>query len=314
MHIVNTLGPIFIIIALGALLTGVGYITATSRAVMNSICYWVGLPALLVLKIGMADAVGDAARLTLAIVLSGTAALMAAGWLAGRVMKLEPRALATLVHISFRGNLAYIGLPVVCFAFADSPYADKAAPVAAITLGVTVVVYNFVAVFIHLLSTHTLNAAALKRLLLKLLTNPLLLGCAGGFAWNYGAHLNGIAFPVAIERTLSVLGGSALPLALLCIGSALVVTPLREIAGSAVAAALIKTGLGPLLAFGLARLLHAGELESGIAAIMLGAPTAVASFVLTEQLDGKPSLAAAVIVLSTIFCTVGYAVIIAVIS
>lgn len=314
MHIINTLGPVFIVIALGVLLTKSGFLTAESRRILNACCYWIGLPSLLVMKLGTAEAVGDAARTTLTVTICGTVVLGLAAWLYGWWRGMEPRRLATFVHVVFRGNLAYIGLPVVCFAFSESEYAAKAAAVAAITLGTMVVIYNVAAVLIHLLATHAVNLRALERVLVKLLTNPLLVGCAVGFAWNFFFQARGIEMPIFLSRTLNMLGGFALPLALLCIGSALAVTPLRSVAGGSLPAALLKTGLGPLAAFGLARAFGADAMETGIAAVMLGAPTAVASYVLTEQLDGDPPLAAAAIVLSTVFSAVGFAVILSLIG
>jgi predicted permease len=264
-----------------------------------------------VLKIGTATAAAGAARTTLSVVVCGTFVLMLAGGLAGLVLRLKPRALATFVHVTFRGNLAYIGLPVIYFAFSGTEYEAEAESVAALTLGIIVVLYNVVAVLIHLLSTHRVNMDALKRVFIKLLGNPLLLACVVGLVWNHWFNANGVAMPVLLHRTLSMLGQFALPMALLCVGGALATTPVREIASGALVSAGIKTMLGPAAGFVFARLLGAGPMETGVACLLLGAPTAVASFVLTEQLDGKPQLAAAAIVVSTLLSAATFAVTIA---
>ena len=311
MHILNTLGPVFLIILLGAVLTKFKFLDEHAKRMINACCYWIGLPCLLVMKIGTATASGDAAKSTLLIMLYGTFFLIAIAGVAGWLMKLKPKALATFVHVAFRGNLAYIGLPVISFAFAETEYADKAGSVAALTLGVTVVVYNIVAVFIHLMSTHKVSLKAIERVLVKLATNPLLVACAIGLFWNHGAHANGIEIPVMISRTMTMLGQFALPMALICVGAALVTTPLRDIASGALVSASLKTVVGPLTGLLFARLMGAGAMETGIACLMLGMPTAVASYVLTEQLDGKPSLAAGTIVTSTLICAVTLSIIIA---
>jgi len=311
MHILNTLGPIIFIIFLGAILTKFRFIDEHAKRVINACCYWIGLPCLLVLKIGTATAAGDAARSTLLIMLYGTFLLMAIAGVIGWLMKLKPKALATFVHVSFRGNLAYIGLPVIYFAFAGTKYDGKAEAVAAITLGVTVVVYNIAAVLIHLLSTHSVSLKAFERVFVKLITNPLLVACAIGLFWNHFAHANGVEFPVMISRTMTMLGYFALPMALMCVGATLVTTPVRDIASGGLVSAFLKTVIGPLTALLFARLLGAGPMETGIACLMLGMPTAVASYVLTEQLDGKESLAAGAIVASSLMCAVTLSVIIA---
>jgi predicted permease len=311
MHILNTLGPVFLIILLGAALTKFRFIDNNAKRMINACCYWIGLPCLLIMKIGTATAAENSAKSTLLIMLYGTFLLMAIAGVAGWIMKLKPKALATFIHVSFRGNLAYIGLPVISFAFAETEYADKAGSVAALTLGVIVVVYNIVAVFIHLISTHKVSRQAIERVLVKLATNPLLVACAIGLSWNHGAHANGIEIPVVISRTMTMLGQFALPMALICVGAALVTTPVRDIASGALVSALLKTVAGPLAALAFAHLMGAGAMETGIACLMLGMPTAVASYVLTEQLDGNPPLAAGTIVTSTLICAVTLSIIIA---
>jgi len=311
MHIINTLGPIFIIIFLGAWLTRIGFIDEHAKRIINGCCYWIGLPCLLVLKIGTATNAGAGAKSTVPIVLGGTLFLMLVSWLSGILFKFEPRKLATFVHVSFRGNLAYIGLPVISFAFAGTAYSKNAESVAALTLGAIVVFYNIVAVMIHLLSVHRVTVSALKPVFVKLATNPLMLACFIGMGWNHFMHANGVEIPVMAFRTMTMLGQFALPMALICVGCALVTTPVHDIASGALLSAVLKTVAGPLAGLVIARMLGAGPMETGIACLLLGAPTAVASYVLTEQLDGKPSLAAAAIVTSTLVSAVTFSIIIA---
>jgi len=311
MHILNTLGPVFLIIFLGAVLTKFKFIDEHAKRIINACCYWIGLPCLLVLKIGTATAAGDASKTTLMIMLCGTLLLLAIAGVVGWAMRLKPKTLATFVHVSFRGNLAYIGLPIVYFTFVGTEYAGRADSVAAITLGVMVVFYNIVAVLLHLLSTHKVSLRALEHVFVRLITNPLLVACAIGLSWNHWAHSAGIEIPMVISRTMTMLGQFALPMALLCIGAALVTTPVREIAGGALVSAGLKTIVGPLTALLFARIFGAGPMETGVACLMLGMPTAVASYILTEQLDGKASLAAGGVVLSTLVCSITLSVIIA---
>ncbi len=311
MHVLNTLGPVFLIILLGAFLSRIRFLEAPAVRTMNACCYWVGLPCLLVLKIGTASSTENSATDTTLVVLGGSLILVVTALLVGWLFRLKPRSLATFAHVVFRGNLAYVGLPVICFAFVGTAYEGKADSVAAVALGITIVFYNIVAVALHLASTHRMSLHALKRVLAKLMTNPLLLACAVGMMWNHWAYSQAIEIPVIIARTLSVLGQFALPMALLCVGNALATTPVRGMVFSVLVAAALKTMLGPLVAIGVAKLLDVGVMETGVACILLGAPTAVASYVLTEQLDGEPSLAAGAIVVSTLLSAVTLSVVIA---
>ena len=302
MHVLNTLGPVFIVILTGVLLTRIHFLDAQAAGIINRCCYWIGLPCLLVLKIGTAATTEGAARDTTLAVVAATVALVAVAWLVGRIMRLEPRSLATFIHVGFRGNLAYVGLPVVFYAFAGSAYEGKAESVAAIALGSVIVLYNIIAVVVHLLSTHRLGWRALGRVVLKLAANPLILACLLGLAYNRWGYSQGIAIPVMLERSMGMLAQFALPMALLCVGVSLGTTSAGGMARGALVAAVLKTVAGPIVALGVARLMGVGPMETGITCILLGAPSAVAAYVMTEQLDGDAPLAAATIVTSVVLC------------
>ena len=296
MVILNTLAPVFVLIALGALLRRFGFFDAKGVDTLNRCCYWIGLPTLLFLKIGLEPAPeGASGRLVLAL-LGATALLLLAALATGLLLRQPPRTLATFMHVSFRGNLAYVGLPVVIYAFDGRPGGAEAGSMAAMGLGVCVVAYNIIAVILHLAAQHSLNAKALRHMLAKTATNPLLLACVAGFAWQHAAG----TMPLAIARSLAVAGQFALPLALLCVGSALVTTPLRHVALPAALAASLKTLAGPLAGLVLARLLGLPPMETGVVCLLMATPTAIASYVLTGQLGGDDRLAAGTIVLSTL--------------
>jgi len=188
---------------------------------------------------------------------------------------------------------------------------------------------------------HKMGWPAVRRIAWQIVTNPLLLACVAALAYlPLGRPL-----PTAIARTGAVLGQAALPLALLCVGAALVGTrelrqggatgsrradstglpqadpdasrrgecPFRGRLGYALAAGAIKVGVAPLAGFAAARAFGVGPGETAISLILLACPTAVASYVLAEQLDGDHTLSAAAVVISTLFSIVALSVVVALI-
>lgn len=298
MLIVNTLAPVFVLIALGALLRRFRFFDESAVRTLNRCCYWIGLPALLFHKIGLEPAPEGSGGGTILALLGATALLLVAALLIGLLRRQSSRTLATFMHVSFRGNLAYVGLPVLIYAFESRPDGASAGSVAALGLGVCVVVYNVTAVVLLLAAQHRLNASAFKNMMFRTATNPLLLACLAGFAWQFVSPL--IGMPPFVSRSLVLAGQFALPLALLSVGSALVTTPLRHVALEAALAAMLKTVAGPLFGFGMARLLGLPPMETGVVCILMATPTAIASYVLTEQLGGDDRLAAGTIVASTL--------------
>ena len=144
MHIINTLGPVFLVILFGFALSRSGRLDANATKVINWCCYRIGLPSLLFLNIGRAPGAEGAARDVTLVLVSGTLLLAIAAFIVGWQLKLGARSLATFVHVTFRGNLAYVSLPIVCYAFAGSEHEGIAGATASIALGVTIVLYNMI--------------------------------------------------------------------------------------------------------------------------------------------------------------------------
>ena len=300
MHIFNILAPVFLIILIGAILRRGGFLGGEAPRVLSRYCYWIGLPPLLFIKIGLAQADLSAALTTLTICVAVTLALAALALAIGFALRLPATRAVTLMHVAMRGNLVYIGLPVTIFAFAGHAQGGEAESIAALTIGPLVIVYNVIPSIAHVLAAHSGGRGLSRKLLLKLITNPLIIACVAGLLWNQLADANGVTIPLILRRTFSLLGGPALPIALLCVGCGLADTrSIHAILPSSIAA-LMKNLLGLLLAILIARALNAGPIETSVALILMAAPTAIASFILAEELDGDTDIAAGTITLSTL--------------
>jgi hypothetical protein len=304
MQILNTLAPVFAVIALGAVLRRTGFLSDDLLRGLNRVVYWVALPALLFGKIATAQEIGPAAGTTFLIALAGTAGAILVGYGAVRALRVPGRSAGTFVQAAFRGNLAYVGLPVILHAFDGNPQAEA---LAVLTLAPLVPIYNVSAVVALLASRHRLNGAAARQMGFQIVTNPLLLACLAGVA----ASLGGLRLPVAAERTLDVLADLTLPAALLAVGGALVRARLAGRVVHSLAASVVKLGVAPTVGLLTARLLSAGHNETFVALVLLACPTAVASHVLADQLGGDGELSAATIALSTVLSVVALTLVVA---
>ena len=291
--ILQILTPIFLIIGLGWLLARSGFLSAQSLADLNRLTYWVGLPSLLFHKVAAASPEIGAVADLLLVGIGATLLTVAAAALACRVAGIAPAARGTFIQASFRGNLAYIGLPVLVYAFAGSGVSDATMLVA---FGPMVVIYNILAVLVLLFSGGQRHQRVLGSALRGLLTNPILLACLAGLA----VALVDIELPLAADRTLAAIGQMALPLALICIGGSLWQTRLQGSLGPALGASLIKVALLPAIGVALAAWVGLGSDETRIVLIMLACPTASASYVLVHQLKGDTALATSAIVISNL--------------
>ncbi len=106
----------------------------------------------------------------------------------------------------------------------------------------------------------------------------------------------------------------SLPLALLSIGVSLATTRVSGQVALSVLATLLKVAGAPLLGVLLANWMGLSAAERTIALLYLACPTAVASYIMAEQLGGDETLTSSTIVLSTLLSALVLAIILSVSS
>jgi hypothetical protein len=309
MIIVEILAPIILIVVLGTVLRHSGFASEAFFRETNRLVYWIALPGFLFLKTSQATPQFGAAARVFAALVAGMAACIVLGLLAGRLLRLERPSLASFVQGAYRSNLAYVGLPIVIYALAamgqDTPETEA---VALLAIAPLIPVYNVVAVLV-LLSGRQDRSLSLTRqagmLAQGVATNPLIIACVAGVAFAY----TGWVMPLAVERALEAIGQMALPLALLGIGATLRAWAIREGGIPALASAVIKTAVAPLVGYMLARAFRLSSVETLMVLLYIAMPTAVMSYVMAERLGANGRLAGSIVVMSTLLALPALAVI-----
>ncbi len=308
MQIINTLLPVFLIIAVGAFLRKIKFFSDELVAGLNRLVFWVGLPCLLFYKIATAEHNYEVAGKTTLVMIAGTLGSIILAYIVAFIIRIRPRAVGTFVQGTFLGNLYYVGLALLIYIFAgaDSRTSAEMENVAILVLALLVPIHNIGSVIVLLASQHKLDRYAPARIAREIIANPLFLACAAGIIYSYIFP----PLPLAITRSFSAVGQVSLPLALIGIGAVLAQS---KIAGSgipALAASIIKVAISPIVGLWAARLIGLGAGETKIALIFLACPTAVTSYVVAEQLGGDEELSAAIIVVSTILSIISLSVVI----
>jgi malate permease and related proteins len=295
--ILNTLAPVFLLIAVGAGLQLSGFISAGFLKEANRVTYWLGLPALLFSQLAgsFRDASGVGQMLT--VMLGSTLLVIFVGYGVAGLLKVPGGAVGTFVQGGFRGNLAFVGLPVI-FSLPDSPLAwgVSARTAAVLTVAPMMVFYNIAGVVVLLLSQHRLGWGMVKPFIRQLITTPPLLATLAGIGWALG----GWTMPAAVDKVLFALGEMALPLGLLGVGGSLVTVKLGAAWRNPLAASLVKTALSPLLGWLVGRALGLGAAEMKMVLILMACPTAVISYTMALELKGDEALATGAISLSVL--------------
>ena len=302
MQVLNTVAPVFLIIAAGALLRRFNFMSDAQFSGLNRLTYWVGLPCLLVNKIAGATSANHKAINVFLLMLSVTLTGMLLSWLVALVLRIPRVSASAVVHAGFRGNLAFVGLPIAIYTASslNSGGQSELTTLAVLSLAPMVVFFNVTSVIVLLLGAHKLGKEGLVRMAGELAINPLLIASVLGLLLlAAGIHLQ-----PALDRTTAAIGQMSLPLALIAIGASLVTVKVRGSVFHALIGALFKVGVLPLLGWLALRLVPLGPAESQIAIIYLSTPTAVASYVLAEQLQGDVATTAGAIVASTLLSVV----------
>jgi hypothetical protein len=292
--------PIFCMLGLGILFKRIGWVTEEFAKVGSDLVFKVTLPCLLFVKLAETDFRHELPFwLMLYAVLATLAAFLLLDRFASRGVK-EAADRGVFVQGAFRSNMGIIGL-----AFCLSAFGESVVAAASIYLAVLTTLFNVLAVIT--LSRHqqqTTDTGALLKILKGIGKNPLILSIVVGIV----VSLSGVVIPALLLDTGNYLARMTLPLALLCAGAAI---RLREFQGSGplYGAVVGKLVVVPLLitlggiAFG-----FRGH-ELGVLYLMSSAPTAAASYPMTQALGGNHHLAAAIIAAtslgSMLFTTLG---------
>jgi predicted permease len=296
MTIIETLAPMILLIALGAGLARIKFLGREFMADLNKLAFWIALPALLFTSATHASEPGGQMGRLLAILFGATILITGLAWVLCLLVRMPAASRGALAQSAFRGNLAYIGIPVLTYSLGSD---GKNMATAVIVMVLLMAFYNVLAVIV----LHQPGGSDFQRVFKAIATNPLLLAGVIGLL----VPLFGLSLPGFLNRALVSLGNAAVPIALLCIGGSLATTRLQGRRSYIILAALLKVAVLPFLAFWIGKLAGLGPAEMRIAMVLAACPTAAASFVMAKQMGGDEALASGSIALSTVLSALSLA-------
>ena len=308
MQILNILAPVFLMIGLGAWLQRSRFVSPDFLKEANRVTYWLGLPALVFSQLASSVHELGGAQRVLGLMFVATGILIVAGYLGALLLRVPGAAVGTYVQAAFRGNLAFVGLPII-YSFPDQPLTSGVSlrTAAIVTVAPMMVFYNCAGVAVLLMSQHRFGWAMVKPLVWQLVTNPPLLATVAGLTFAFA----GWTLPAALDKTFTALGEMALPLGLLGVGGSVALVSAGTRWRLPLSSAVIKTVLGPLVGWLVGTLGGLAGFELKVLLILLACPTAIVSYTMALELKGDGDLAAGAIVASVFTSLVSLALIVA---
>lgn len=292
----NATVPIFLVMVIGYVLRRMHVVDEPFIKTLNSFNYQITLPVLLFRDIAESDfySVWDTKYVCFCFL--ATLTCIAVIWLIAGFTYADKARLGEFVQASYRSSAAVLGI-----AFIQNIYGTSG--MAPLMIIGTVPLYNVAAVLVLSFtgpSSHGFSPKTLKKSLLDIAKNPIILGILLGMIVSV-CH---ISFPVIVSKTVNNISVLATPLALIGLGAGFEGRKaLAQLKPTAVAT-LLKLVIQPVLFLPLAIYMgFRGEMLVALL-VMLGAPTTVSCYIMAKNMGHEGTLTSSVVVATTFLSSV----------
>ncbi|MCP4352521.1 MAG: AEC family transporter [Desulfobacterales bacterium] len=296
MNIVITIIPIFTIILIGWFAKNKSFMPPEFLGPANRLVYYLAIPAMIFRSVSKGSLTTRFNFEVIFICLCSVLAVFALSWGAGVIAKIRHDRRGTLIQSSFHGNLGYIGLAVTFYYLGNEGLGR-----ASIIAGFIMILQNFLAVFV--LQFHADDPRSGKsRLVLKVMGNPIIISAVAGILFS----LSGLPMPVVIGRSLDILSGMSLPMALLLIGASLSFKASWVGIGTVLLSGFMKLMILPCIGFVLYLIAGSAPQDYVPGLILLASPTATVTFIMAKEMGGDADFAVTAISISTILSSLTF--------
>lgn len=300
MNIIDTIIPIFSIITLGWFVRVKGFIQPEFLGPANRLVYYLAIPAMIFHAISKASLKANFDVTVLLITLLSVLTVFGIAWCVGIFWEIRQGALGTFIQASIHGNLGYIGLAVAYYSLGNDGFVR-----ASIIAGFIMILQNFLAVIALQWNTNDRSDSKnIGAVVLRILGNPVILSAFAGILFSFA----GLRLPLVVDRSLKILSGLALPMALLLIGASLsfklIQSRIFQLFSSSFLKLILLPGLG-ILFYRLFNIDPQGYLPG---LILLASPTATLTYIMAKEMNGDEAFAVAALSVCTMLSAVTFSI------
>lgn len=288
--VVNSVLPVFILVALGWFLKRRGIMNDCTEDFLNGLAYYLLLPAMIFLSIYKAEfreifSVKIIAGLYIAAFIVFIIAVLSA-------QLLEKKKRGGFVLPCFRTNIAYIGFPIIMNAYGATALAE---------IGV---ITGFLAPVLIILSIIYLNLEYKRsgvksgNILMFIVKDPLVISSVLGIVFSYLK----IPLPKFAVNTIDMLSMMGSPLILIAVGAGLKIAAIKKDRVPISVAVVFKLAIQPLLAFLLFKYLIvlSNPMHFKVAVMTFAFPSALSTYIMVKQYKSDAEMTAAIIMATTL--------------
>ncbi len=289
----NSVTPVFLLMLTGYILKGLKITDKKGFDTVNKLVFKVFLPTLLFYNIYKTESSEVFNPKLIAFTFVGTLIVFVLGYASVFVLTKDNSKRGVMLQGFFRSNYAILGLPLV-----EYICRDKTSGLSSLMVAVIVPLFNVLAVIsLERFRDGKLN---IKKMIKGIITNPLIIGCLLGLLF-FAVNLN---LPSVVEKAVSDISKIASPLAIIVLGASFTFSSLAGCVKELITVVSTRLIIVPAIAIFFAVLL--GFTGEALACVLIafGAPVAVSSFSMAQQMGGDENLAAQVVVVSSAACLI----------
>ncbi len=289
--ILTTIVPIFSIVILGVIARVNGFLPSGFLGPANRLVFYLAIPAMIFRSIANASLTLQANSAVIWLVLTTLLLFFAFCLFLSRIWPMALSIRGAFIQCSFHGNLGYIGLAVAFYHLGVDGLAR-----ASILAAFIMILQNFLAVTV--LQTYRKSdskGGKVSAVIGKIAANPVIVSAIAGICFSSA----GITIPPVVDRSLKILSGLALPMALLIIGGSISLKQIKKRLPAVMGSSMLKLILLPALGMVLFRLFGQQSKDMLPAMILLASPTATISYVMAKEMGADADFAVAAISAST---------------
>ena len=298
---INATLPIFLLMVLGYVLSLLKLVSRDFAKQLNSFVFKIALPFELFVDMAGQDFAAAWNGKFVLFCLAATFLSICLAALISRIVLRDDRAeRGEFIQVAYRSSAAILGV-----AFIQNIYGEGHTAMAALMMIGSVPLYNIFAVIVLMTTAQdtqqqSANRQSLvRKTVLGIVTNPILLGIFIGFAWS----LLRLPLPGIPKKVISDVGKMATPLGLIAMGAMFDPAAARKKAGPAIAASLMKllvleaVFLPAAVAFG-----FRGQQLVALT-VMLGSASTVACYVMATSMGHEGTLTSSTVMMTTAGCS-----------
>ncbi len=291
--------PIFAVIAVGFFIKKKGIIKDQNVPFLNKLTYDFGLSSLIFLNIAE-NKLKEIFDVNILKVIFPTYFLfLIIVFLSFYFLKIKNKTKSAVIVSTFRSNMAFIGMPVLLYAYGSLATA-KASIAIACLLPLNIL---FTVFFLKLLNIQDNKdrKTGIKKLVIEIITDPVIIAVAAGLIISYFSY----EIPAPIFKFFEILSGIAVPLALISIGASFKFSHIKSNIRYLSLISFAKLILMPLLSLVFSIFIFKiGKLDRDIICLLFAMPLAVAAFIQSEKYKSDTDFVSSALIITTVISAV----------